>query len=1063
MKVHIHGNCQSYVLGGMLGEVFPNWDITWSEVHTDEIIAENEEYRRRVATADLVLSQPIHRGFREREDLSLDWVRGAVRDDAMLLVFPSMHFTGHHPSRADLDLPGIQSGDAIAAILIAGGIDPESAVAMLTSTDLLSEDVVREELRVSIAESDRRDVDDAIDIRLSPLLEIESREQQLFHIMNHPGRLVYVFVLNEILMRLGFGQRASPEGKDWQAIPHLPPLPAVGSYLARIDDAASGLVLLPGQDPMTQRRYYQAMTRQFAECPAGVLLEALAGRTWQRDFLGRLTTSITGGQSPAADALTHDERVEAARRLATELAALTRRTQSARAPRICGSSSAHDGPMRGDIGATLSGEAGNPQETEPGTSDFFRRRSMLAKELMHRLYGTDIYDGFTPPFPEDLQGWNSQAGVFVEAIETSRPAVIFDVGVWKGGSSVFLAESLRQQGLDAAVISIDNFLGSAENWEFKPGTEALLHRRHGFPVLYEQFLSNVVLRRLQDYIVPLPQTTAVAAEILRICGISADIIHLDAAHDYESTLADAHRYWELLSPGGWLIGDDYHPTWPGVVRAADEFAVLHQTTIRVSGAKWVIRKPGPNAPGESAPAPSAADASSEGMQVETVCGPVAEGAAPIGSEEPDGRLTENGIAPTGLLPSIANSSLLPPVRWEAELIAQVQAEADDDAPADRPVRRQLRDIMARAGRGEPVSELRRRLEDVATECSAMYPGDPWFYENYGLACMTAGAFDLASQLVRDRFQASWSCEPGIQVAGNPPSVVRWNVVSHAQSRFSFEPEAFVGQTSLGVPLLWLRTVPLYDAYHRSHELECGSVNVSLFDAGVASGIAFCSNRPDNFLVPDIEYLFPGGHPGIRAQIDAHARSWEERQPVAYWRGGTTGHWDWTDWHTLPRIRLCEIAAASGGLLDAGLSGIVQMEPRIADEIKASGLFKGPVPMTRFADYRYLVDIDGNSNSWSGLFCRLYTGSTVLKVDSPFNFRLWFYDRLVPWFNYVPVASDMSDLVEKVTWLLRNDETAQDIGRRGRELAASLDHETELMGSARVITAALRQDAFLRSR
>ena len=166
---------------------------------------------------------------------------------------------------------------------------------------------------------------------------------------------------------------------------------------------------------------------------------------------------------------------------------------------------------------------------------------MLGKELMHRLYGADIYEGFTSPLAEDLQGWNSQAPVFVEAIETSQPRVIFDVGVWKGASSIFLAESLRERRLDAVIISIDNFLGSVEHWQFSPESEALIRRRHGFPVLYEQFISNVIQHGLQDYIVPLPQTADAAAEILRMCGIAADIIHIDAAHDYESVVADVHR------------------------------------------------------------------------------------------------------------------------------------------------------------------------------------------------------------------------------------------------------------------------------------------------------------------------------------------------------------------------------------------------------------------------------------------------------------------------------------------------------------------------------------------
>ena len=36
---------------------------------------------------------------------------------------------------------------------------------------------------------------------------------------------------------------------------------------------------------------------------------------------------------------------------------------------------------------------------------------------------------------------------------------------------------------------------------------------------------------------------------------------------------DLHVWWQLLAPGGLLLGDDFVRGWAGVVRAACEFAV----------------------------------------------------------------------------------------------------------------------------------------------------------------------------------------------------------------------------------------------------------------------------------------------------------------------------------------------------------------------------------------------------------------------------------------------------------------------------------------------------------
>ena len=49
----------------------------------------------------------------------------------------------------------------------------------------------------------------------------------------------------------------------------------------------------------------------------------------------------------------------------------------------------------------------------------------------------------------------------------------------------------------------------------------------------------------------------------------ADIIYIDAGHEYEAVLLDAQLYWNLLNPGGYIIFDDY--SWPGVIKAVDEF------------------------------------------------------------------------------------------------------------------------------------------------------------------------------------------------------------------------------------------------------------------------------------------------------------------------------------------------------------------------------------------------------------------------------------------------------------------------------------------------------------
>ena len=118
----------------------------------------------------------------------------------------------------------------------------------------------------------------------------------------------------------------------------------------------------------------------------------------------------------------------------------------------------------------------------------------------------------------------------------------------------------------------------------------MFSRRNGRPDLYETFLSNVVHAGVQDIVVPLPQTSITAAAILKGLGISPNLVHIDAAHEYVDVLRDSEAYWDILSPGGYLIGDDYSTYWSGVVRAAGEFSARYAAPLVIESPKWIVRK-----------------------------------------------------------------------------------------------------------------------------------------------------------------------------------------------------------------------------------------------------------------------------------------------------------------------------------------------------------------------------------------------------------------------------------------------------------------------------------------
>lgn len=236
----------------------------------------------------------------------------------------------------------------------------------------------------------------------------------------------------------------------------------------------------------------------------------------------------------------------------------------------------------------------------------------------------------------------------------------------------------------------------------------------------------------------------------------------------------------------------------------------------------------------------------------------------------------------------------------------------------------------------------------------------------------------------------------------------------------------------------------------------------LFDAGDGRAdatsvprVAFSVRGDGEFAIPDYNYVHSGAYGGfLKALVDV---PWRDRKSAALWRGAPNGTKPESGrWQDLPRVRLCVLAADSGGRVDAGLhrlSGIDAYESGAREGM--ARLLRPAVPAADHSQWRRQIDIDGITNGWPGLFQRLASGSPVLKVVSAGGWRQWYYDRLVPWGNFVPVASDLSDLLDKADWLARHDEEAHGIGRSGAALARSLTWNEVMREAAPVVAAADR--------
>ena len=211
-------------------------------------------------------------------------------------------------------------------------------------------------------------------------------------------------------------------------------------------------------------------------------------------------------------------------------------------------------------------------------------------KLIHK---NNPYENFDfEAYPLDLQGWGSDDPNFKKLIDEVEPKLIIEVGSWKGGSAIHMAEYIKNKGLDCKIICIDTWLGAVEFLSDQEDTDRYisLGMKNGYPSVYYQFLANIMHKGLEDIVIPFPQTSTLAARFLALNKVKADLIYIDASHDEKDVYDDMNNYWGLLKKDGVLFGDDYDEYWPGVKLGVNDFVIDNDLSIDFTERQWMIKK-----------------------------------------------------------------------------------------------------------------------------------------------------------------------------------------------------------------------------------------------------------------------------------------------------------------------------------------------------------------------------------------------------------------------------------------------------------------------------------------
>lgn len=191
-----------------------------------------------------------------------------------------------------------------------------------------------------------------------------------------------------------------------------------------------------------------------------------------------------------------------------------------------------------------------------------------------------------------------------------------------------------------------------------------------------------------------------------------------------------------------------------------------------------------------------------------------------------------------------------------------------------------------------------------------------------------------------------------------------------------------------------------------------------------------NNLKTHVLIPDAEAL--NGYSFLNDVIAQGSQQfpWNQKQEKIFWRGATTDGWyfDLQDWESHPRARLVLLSLIYPDLINARFTCFCHGAEKNVAMLAIPALLSNPLSPRDSLVYKYLMDIDGLTCGWSRCYWSLLSNSVVFKQTTE-NIQ-WFYGALEPYYHYIPVKKDLSNLLEQLHWAKDHDKEVKKIADQG---------------------------------
>lgn len=199
--------------------------------------------------------------------------------------------------------------------------------------------------------------------------------------------------------------------------------------------------------------------------------------------------------------------------------------------------------------------------------------------------------------------------------------------------------------------------------------------------------------------------------------------------------------------------------------------------------------------------------------------------------------------------------------------------------------------------------------------------------------------------------------------------------------------------------------------------------------------AMCKNKEHQniVLLPDFDALKARYQVLKDKDITKYSPAWDQKINQLIWRGSTAQVYPLTEesFPLFTRRTLCFLSQIYPEIIDAKFTFYAQG----GENFHALQYFKGS--WLSFEDqllYKYHIFIDGNVSPYSNSGWKFFTNSIIFKPDS--QWEQWYFNALKPYVHYIPVGTDLEDLVELIQWTKDHDSEARFIASNAREFAVN---------------------------